>query len=94
MKRILGLSLMAAFLTFGIGANVASASPVSSTVVQPAHNVAYAAPVAQRWSRQSRTRYVRRNVWQGRRLYRVTYRVTTLRNGRTYSTMVSRVRIR
>ena len=92
MKKILGLSLLAAFLTFGIGANVASAGPITSTAVR-AHS-AFAAPVAQRWGRQTRTRYVRRNVWQGRHLYRVTYRITTLRNGRTYSTMVSRIRIR
>lgn len=94
MKRILGLSLLAAFLTFGIGANAASASPIRSTAVRAIHRAEFAAPVAQRWGRQSRTRFVRRNVWQGRHLYRVTYRITTLRNGSTYSTMISRIRLR
>jgi hypothetical protein len=92
MKRILGLSLVAAFLTFGIGANVAAASTTSSTAVQ-ANRVRYASPVAQRWGRQ-RTRFVTRNIWQGRHLYRVTYRITTNRFGRTSSTIVNRIRLR
>jgi hypothetical protein len=94
MKKILSLSLLAAFLTFGIGANVASASTNSSTAVRAEANTIYAAPAAQRWGRQSRTRIVTRNVRQGWHIYRVTYRLTTFRNGRTVSTMLNRVRIR
>ena len=93
MKRILSLSLLAAFLTFGIGANVASAS-TNPTAVRAEANTVYAAPAAQRWGRQSRTRFVTRNVRQGRHIYRVTYRLTTYRNGRTISTIVNRIRIR
>lgn len=94
MKRILSLSLLAGFLTFGIGANAASANTISSTAVRGEANAAYAAPAAQRWGRRARTRLVSRNVWQGRRLYRVTYRITTYPNGRTFSTIVRRYRIR
>jgi hypothetical protein len=94
MKRILSLSLLAAFLTFGVGANAASASTSNSTALYAASNAAYAAPAAQRWGRRARTRYVTRNVWQGRHIYRVTYRITSYPNGRTSSTIVRRYRIR
>jgi lipopolysaccharide export LptBFGC system permease protein LptF len=94
MKRILSLSLLAAFLTFGVGANVASASTNSSTAVRAEANTTYAAPAAQRWGRRARTRIVTRNVRQGWHLYRVTYRITTFPNGRTSSTIINRVRIR
>jgi hypothetical protein len=93
MKRILGLSLVAAFLTFGIGANVASASTINSTALQANHQVTYASTAAQRWGRP-RTRFVTRTVRQGRHLYRITYRITTNRFGRTSTSIVNRIRLR
>lgn len=94
MKRILSLTLLAGFLTFGVGANAASAGTSTSTALHATANAVYAAPAAQRWGRRSRTHYVTRNIWQGRQLYRVTYRITTYPNGRTFSTIVRRYRIR
>lgn len=94
MKKLLSASLLAAFLTFGVGANVASASTTSSTAVSAKANAVYGAPAAQRWGNRGRTRIVTRNVRQGFHIYRVTYRLTTLRNGRTISTVINRVRIR
>jgi hypothetical protein len=93
MKKLLSISFLAAFLTLGIGAGAASASTTSSTINQFEFGAASARPVAQRWGRQPRTRYITRTVRDGWRMYRVTYRITNFR-GRTYSTMVSRVRIR
>jgi hypothetical protein len=86
MKKILSISLLAGFLTFGIGASAASAKPVNSIIS--------ASSVAQRWGWQRpRSRFITRTERQGFHLYRVTYRVTNFR-GRTQTTMVSRVRIR
>ena len=96
MKRILALSLVALTITFGLGPVSASASPAGSTSVRAAQNMGLASAAPQRWNRTRpiRSRFVTRTVWQGRRLYRVTYRITTDRYGRTYSRIVRRVRIR
>jgi hypothetical protein len=96
MKRILALSLMALALTFGVGPVSASASPAGSTSVRVGNNAGFASAVPQRWNRTRpiRTRFVTRTVWQGRRLYRLTYRITTDRYGRTRTTLVRRIRIR
>jgi hypothetical protein len=55
-------------------------------------------PTAAQWQRNRRgnqrtVRTVVRTVRRGRALYRETYRVVTNRNGRTTTTLVSRVRI-
>ena len=94
MKKTLALSLMALTLMLGTVVGTTSAKTVAQPTVGASNNVNSAAIAPQRWNRRSRTRFVTRNVWQGRRLYRVTYRITTLWNGRTYSQIVSRVRIR
>jgi hypothetical protein len=94
MKKILSITLLAGFLTFGIGASAASASPIS-VAQHGEYSAASVSPVAQRWGwgRQQRTRYITRTERDGWRMYRVTYRITNFR-GRTYSQVVSRVRIR
>ncbi len=94
MKKILALSFMALTLLMGSVVNTASAKTVAAPTVGVASNNNVAAVAAQRWNRRGRTRFITRTVWEGRRLYRVTYRITTLWNGRTYSQMVSRTRIR
>ncbi|MGA9768998.1 MAG: hypothetical protein WBV94_08155 [Blastocatellia bacterium] len=93
MKKLLAISLLASAFTLGGATGAASASPVNSTAVR----VTSAAPAAavQRWNRrQGRVRLVTRTVRQGRHLYRVTYRITTFRNGRTTSQIVNRVMVR
>jgi hypothetical protein len=94
MKKTIGLSLMALTLLFGSVVNTASAKTVSTPTIGASHAVTAAAVAPQRWNRQRRTRFVTRTERQGWRVYRVTYRITTLWNGRTISQMVSRVRIR
>ena len=93
MKRILASSVVALVLTLGALTGVASASPAASTSAQARYSARYA-PAPQRWSRPARTRFVTRTVRQGWHLYRVTYRITTFRNGRTTSSVVRTIRIR
>lgn len=95
MKKLLALSLLASAFALGGATNAASANPVNSTAVRVEYNAKSAAPALQRWNRrQGRIRFVTRTVRQGRHLYRVTYRLTTYRNGRTSSQIVNRVMIR
>lgn len=100
-KRILSLSLMALALMFGLEPITASANPASSATVRVVNNAVPASAAPQRWnrnrpirSRYMRSRIVTRNIWQGRRLYRVTYRITRDRFGRTYSRVIRSIRIR
>jgi hypothetical protein len=93
MKKLLSISLLASCLTFGIATGVASAKPVNSAVHRAGFGAASVLPAAQRWGWQQRSRYITRTERDGWRLYRVTYRITNFR-GRTYRTIVSRVRIR
>src|SRR5690349_21443154 len=110
MKKLLSISLLASFLTFGIATGAASAKSITST-----HQLGFAAasvmPAAQYWEREDRydrrARYDRGDRWdRGSHTRFVTrtersgfhlYRVTyriTNFRGRTMSQMVSRVRIR
>ena len=96
MKKTLALSLMTLTLLAGTMVSSASAKTVASPTVRVVSTSTASAYAAQRWHRRDRerTRYVTRMMWQGRRLYRVTYRITRMCDGRTYSQIVSRVRIR
>ena len=93
MKKILGLVL--AFATVGV---VGLASEAKANEVS-LNNVTIAASAAPQWERgrryNNRRRSVRRTrvVRVGRRLYRETYVVRYLPNGRVHTQLISRVRI-
>ena len=94
MKRILALTLsLAALGLFAPAASAKAATPsVSAAVVA-------AAPQwrnqRNRWRvRRVRTTTQTRLVRVGRRVYRETYQVTYLPNGRTQTRLISRVRVR
>ena len=97
MKKTLALSLMAITLLFGSVVSTASAKTAASSTVQFQRYRNYPAYPQRRWDRgdrRGRTRYVTRTEWYGGRVYRVTYRITSMWDGRTYSQIVNRVRIR
>jgi hypothetical protein len=96
MKKILGITLAAASLGFVGLSSQANATPRSSVTV--------AATASPQWERDryGRRAYNRRRartvtqsrvVRLGRRLYRETYVVRYLPNGRTDTRLISRVRI-
>lgn len=96
MKRLLGITLALASIGF-----VAPSSEAKTTELSQA-KITVAANASPQWQRE---RYGRRNfgrahvvtrsrlVRVGRRLYRETYRVAYLPNGRTDTRLISRVRI-
>ena len=96
MKKLLGLTLSLATLGF-----IASPSEANAASGAPAVTVA-ASTVAPQWRndrnrrRNSRVRVVTqtRLVRVGRRVYRETYQVRYLPNGRTQTRLISRVRVR
>jgi hypothetical protein len=99
MKKFLALTLTLASVGLAGGSVEAKAAGPSNSVA--AVNVSKAAPAAaQIWNRRDRGRNrVRvttqsRLVRSGRRVYRETYQVRYLPNGRTVTTLVSRVRVR
>ena len=94
MKRILGIALALASLGFAGVSAEAKAGEVSRSAVTLAAN---ASP---QWQRDGYRGRVRRRtvtrtrvVRQGRRVFRETYQITYLPNGRTDTRLISRVRI-
>jgi|SRR4051812_18497538 hypothetical protein len=99
MKKILGIALAIASLGIGVSAE-AKASDVSQQ-----NSTVAASTVAQwqrdRYGRRDNRRYENRQrtvtqsrlVRYGRRLYRETYLVTYLANGRTNTRLISRTRV-
>jgi len=95
MKKILGLVL--AFASIGV---VGLASEAKANEVS-INNVTVAASAAPQWERNRRGRYNNRRrsvtrtrvVRVGRRVYRETYVVRYLPNGRVHTQLISRVRI-
>ena len=98
MKKFLALTLTLASVGFTASSAEAKAAGASNSVA--AVNVSKAAPAAaQIWNRRGRRGRVRvttqsRLVRVGRRLYRETYQVRYLPNGRTTTRLISRVRVR
>ena len=97
MRRVLALALTLASIGVTASAVEAKAGVEGGAVVSRAT----AAPVAAQWRRNNRwgrnrvrvttqTRLVR----VGRRVYRETYQVRYLPNGRTQTRLISRVRVR
>jgi hypothetical protein len=100
MKKILGITLAVASLGMGLSAELKASERFSdSSTVLAANANAGAQWRRDRWSRRvNRRQTVRRATTSrvvrfGRRLYRETYLVTYLPNGRTNTRLVSRVRI-
>ena len=100
MKKFLALTLTLASVCLA-GVTTEAKAAVSSNSVA-AVNVSKAAPAAVQWNRD-RNRWGRnrvrvttqsRLVRVGRRVYRETYQVRYLPNGRTMTRLVSRVRVR
>ena len=94
MKKVIFLSLMlgAAVIALpGVDANAATTNSIS----EPQINVRIGQP-RRRWNNRRGTRIVTRTriVRIGFRTYRETYRIMYLPNGRTRTTVISRVRIR
>lgn len=91
MKRFLGLAL--ALASVGIAAPAAEAKP-AGTVASPAAAAAqWRNPQWRNRNRRVRVVTQTRLVRRGRRVFRETYRVRYLPNGRTQTTLVSRVRV-
>ena len=92
MKKLLALTLSLA--SFGFVASSAEAKAGSASMGATVENSA-----AAQWDRNRSNRRVRvfhrtRVVRIGRRVYRETYQIRQLANGRTTTRLVSRVRIR
>ena len=99
LKKFLALSLVLGSIAFT--ASTAEAKTASEKAVGSVELNNSAAPQWQRnrrWdNRRNNRRTVRtvvRTVRRNRAIYRETYRVVTNRNGRTTTTLISRVRIR
>jgi hypothetical protein len=99
MKKLLGITLSLASIVF-VGA---PATAEAATPSAPAASVAASSAAAPQWRRNRRrnirNRRVRvvnrtRLVRVGRRVYRETYQVRYLPNGRTQTRLISRVRVR
>ena len=97
MKKFLAIALTLASVGFAASTAEAKAAHESNSVgVAPASKAAPAA--AQIWRNRNRGRYrvVTRShlVRVGRRVYRETYQIRYLPNGRTQTRLISRVRVR
>ncbi len=101
MKKLLGLTLSLASIGFVASSTEAKAAGPS---VAPATTVA-ASAAAPQWGDRNRNRRGRYNrrvrvttqtrfVRRGRQVYRETYQVRYLPNGRVHTTLISRVRVR
>lgn len=97
MRKILGLVL--AFVSLGV-LGLASEAKASEALLRDVTIAANAGPQWERDRRGRRNINRRRTVTRtrvvriGRRLYRETYLVTYLPNGRVHTRLISRVRIR
>ena len=100
MKKLLALALSLASLGF-----IASGAEAKTTEASISPATAITVPQRQRqrwWDRRNNRRNVRRVrtvtqtrlVRNGRRVYRETYQVRYLPNGRTQTRLISRVRVR
>ncbi len=95
MKRLLGLTLSLASICF-------VASPAEAKAAEPSAAPASAAAASTaapqwrrgRYNRRARVYTTTRLVRRGRRVYRETYQIRYLPNGRTVTRLVSRVRVR
>ena len=91
MKRLLGLTLSLASICF-------VASPAEAKAAEPsaAPAASVAAPQWRRggYGRRARVYTTTRLVRRGRRVYRETYQIRYLPNGRTVTRLISRVRVR
>ena len=95
MKRLLGLTLSLASICF-------VASPAEAKAAEPSAaptSAAAASTAAPQWRRGGYNRRARvytttRLVRRGRRVYRETYQIRYLPNGRTVTRLISRVRVR
>jgi hypothetical protein len=96
MRKFLAIALTLASVGFAAStAEAKAANPSNSFATVSAAKAAPAA--AQIWrGRRGRTRVVTRSrlVRVGRRVYRETYQIRYLPNGRTQTRLVSRVRVR
>jgi hypothetical protein len=98
MKKILALTLTLASVGFAASTAEAKAATPSNSVGMV--TVSKAAPAAaQVWNRRNRRGRARvttqtRLVRVGRRVYRETYQIRYLPNGRTQTRLISRVRVR
>jgi hypothetical protein len=99
MRRLLGITLALASLGFGGLSSEAKATELSANSASVLAANASPQWERDRWGRRVnrrrvvRTRTQSRVVRVGRRLYRETYLVSYLPNGRTNTRLVSRVRI-
>ena len=95
MKRLLGLTLSLASICFVASPAEAKAAEPSAAPASPAA-ASTAAPQWRRggYNRRARVYTTTRLVRVGWRLFRETYRVRILPNGRTQATLISRVRVR
>jgi hypothetical protein len=102
MKKILVFLLITSAAILSPQISKASANPDDSTSSRVEYNSTTTAFVPQRRNRGrgrgrddvQRVRYITRTVRQGRHLYRITYKVVSYHHGRTYTSVVRRVRIR
>lgn len=92
LKKFLALSMILGSMVFA-----ASSAEAKTSNEKAASSVELSAIPQWRQNRRGNQRTVRivtKTVQRGRWLYRETYRVVTNRNGRTATTLISRVRIR
>ena len=96
MKRLLGLSLSLASICFVASPAEAKAAEPSAAPATAAAAASAAAPQWRRgrYNRRARVYTTTRLVRRGRRVYRETYQVRYLPNGRTVTRLISRVRVR
>jgi hypothetical protein len=108
MRKLLGIALFA--VTFGFIAGTAEAKGAGATVAAAAGGAFYAAEGQwrdrDRDRRRQNERYERRNnnrvrvvtrtrlVRRGRAVYRETYQIRYLPNGRTQTRLINRIRVR
>ena len=100
MKKLLGITLALASFGTGLSTELKASEPRrDSSTVLPANASASAQWQRDRWGRRVYRRHSVRRVTTsrvirvGRRLYRETYLVTYLPNGRTNTRLLSRSRI-
>ena len=98
MKKFLGLALTLASVGFAATSIEAKAAGSSNSVAMVNVSKAAAAPAAVQWRnrryRRASVRNYSRLVRHGRTVWRETYQVRYLPNGRTVTRLVSRVRVR
>ena len=99
MKKFLGLILTLASVGFATTSAEAKAAGPSNSAA--AVNVSKAAPAAVQWRnrrnwgrRRARVTTQTRLVRRGRQVWRETYQVRYMPNGRTVTRLISRVRVR